>query len=98
MKILRAYSWEEPHGWNGGGVVSQDEVAQTVRISHIGKIMVIYGGDDMTLEERIDEMCRQYLTTKPESNQKRRDLKRGIKKAEKMRRKEKLAKEGVIII
>ena len=50
----------------------------------------------MTTEERIDEMCRQWLTTK--SNKKRRDLKKGIERAEKQRRKEKLEKEGVIII
>lgn len=52
----------------------------------------------MTTEEKIDEMCRQLLTTKNTSKQKRRDLKRGIAKAERKRRKEKLAKEGVIII
>lgn len=52
----------------------------------------------MTTQERIDEMIRQYRTTNPKSNQKRRDLKRGIKKAEKKRRREKLEKEGVIII
>lgn len=52
----------------------------------------------MTTEERINEMIRQYNTTKPESNQKRRDLKRGIRKAEKRRRKEKLEREVTIII
>lgn len=52
----------------------------------------------MTTEEKIDEMIRQYRTTKPESNQKRRDLKRGIKRAEKRRRKEKLEREGTIFL
>ena len=52
----------------------------------------------MTTEERIDEMCRQWLTTKNTSKQKKRDLKRGIKKAEKRRRKEKLQREGTIFI
>ena len=52
----------------------------------------------MTTEERIDEMCRQLMTTKKTSNQKRRDLKRGIAKAEKKRRKEKLEREGTVII
>jgi len=50
----------------------------------------------MTNEERIDEMCRQLLTTKKESNQKRRDLKRGIAKAERKRRREIWAKAGII--
>lgn len=52
----------------------------------------------MTTEERINEMIRQYNSTKPESNQKRRDLKRGIRKAEKRRRKEKREKEVTIFI
>lgn len=52
----------------------------------------------MTTEERINEMICQYNTTKPESNQKRRNLKRGVRKAEKRRRKEKLEREGTIII
>ena len=52
----------------------------------------------MNTQERIDEMCRQLMTTKKTSHQKRRDLKRGIAKAEKKRRKEKLEREGVIII
>lgn len=49
-------------------------------------------------QDRIDEMIRQYRTTKLTSNQKRRDLKRGIAKAEKKRRKEKLKAEGTIFI
>lgn len=52
----------------------------------------------MTTEEKIDEMCRQWLTTKPSSKQKKRDLKRGIANAERKRRKEKLKREGTIII
>ena len=52
----------------------------------------------MTTEERIDEMCRQWRTTKPTSRKKLRDLEKGIKYAEKKRRKEKLKKEGTIII
>lgn len=49
-------------------------------------------------QDRINEMIRQYRTTKLTSNQKRRDLKRGIAKAEKKRRKEKLKAEGTIFI
>lgn len=52
----------------------------------------------MNTQQRIDEMIRQYNTTRPESNQKRRDLKRGIAKAEKKRRKEKLKAEGTIFL
>jgi hypothetical protein len=52
----------------------------------------------MTTEERIDEMCRQWLTTKDESKQKKRDLKRGISKAERKRRREKKRMEGTILI
>lgn len=52
----------------------------------------------MNTQERIDEMIRQLNTTKPSSNKKRRDLKRGIARAEKKRRKEKLKKEGTIFI
>lgn len=52
----------------------------------------------MTTEETIDEMCRQYRTTKLESNQKRRDLKRGIKRAERKRRREKREREGTIFL
>lgn len=50
----------------------------------------------MTTEERIDEMNRQYLTTR--SLKKRRDLKKGIERAERKRRKEKLEKEGTIFL
>ena len=50
----------------------------------------------MTTEERIDEMCRQWLTT--ESEKKKRDLKKGIARAERKRRREKLEKEGCIIL
>lgn len=50
----------------------------------------------MTTDERINEMIRQYNSTKPESNQKRRDLKRGIEKAKRQKRREK--RGGTIII
>lgn len=50
----------------------------------------------MTTEERIDEMNRQWLTTK--SQKKRRDLKKGIERAEHKRRKEKLKRENCIIL
>lgn len=50
----------------------------------------------MNITERIDEMYRQLETTKPESKQKIRDLKRGIERAEKKRRKEK--RGGTIVI
>ena len=50
----------------------------------------------MTTEERIDEMNRQWLTTK--SQKKRRDLKKGIERAERKRRKEKLKRENCIIL
>ena len=52
----------------------------------------------MNTNEKIDEMCRQWLTTKPTSKQKKRDLRRGIARAEKKRRKEKLKAEGTIFI
>lgn len=93
---MKVYSWEEAHGWNNGGIVSKEEICQSIRGTHIGKIIIIYEEEDMTTEERIDEMCRQWLTTK--SPKKRRDLKKGIERAEIRRRKEKLKKEGVIII
>lgn len=50
----------------------------------------------MTTEERIDEMIRQYYSTT--SAKKRRDLEKGIRKAERKRRREKLEREGTIII
>lgn len=50
----------------------------------------------MTLQERIDEMYRQLETTKPTSKKKIRDLKKGIERAEKKRRKQKM--KGIIII
>ena len=55
-------------------------------------------GDAMTTEERIDEMCRQLLTTKYKSKQKRRDWLRGIANAERKRRREKRKKENCIFI
>lgn len=50
----------------------------------------------MTTEERIDEMIRQWNTT--DSPKKRRDLKKGIERAERKRRKEKREKEGTIFL
>lgn len=50
----------------------------------------------MNTKERIDEMCRQYRTTK--SNMKRCDLGKGIKNAERKRRREKREKEGTIFL
>ncbi len=50
----------------------------------------------MTTKERIDEMNRQYLTTR--SLKKRRDLKKGIERAERKRRIEKLKRENCIIL
>ena len=51
----------------------------------------------MTLTEKIDEMYRQLETTKPESKQKIRDLKRGIERAERKRRKLKQGGTKIII-
>ena len=50
------YSWEEPHGWNGGGIVTKEEIAQPIRGSHKNKIIIIYGKeeDDNTTENRRD--------------------------------------------
>lgn len=42
----------------------------------------------MTLQERIDEMYRQLETTNPKSKQKIRDLKRGIERAKRQKRRE----------
>lgn len=50
----------------------------------------------MTLQERIDEMYRQLETTNPKSKKKIRDLKKGIAKARRKKRKE--AMGGTIII
>ena len=50
----------------------------------------------MNTQERIDEMYRQLDTTKPTSKQKIRDLKRGIERAKRKRRKE--LRGGTIII
>lgn len=40
------YSWEEPHGWNGGGIVTKEEIAQPIRESHRNKIIIIYGKEE----------------------------------------------------
>jgi hypothetical protein len=50
----------------------------------------------MTNDERINEMIRQYRTTK--SQKKRNDLYKGIKNAERKRRRDKKQKEGTIFI
>lgn len=50
----------------------------------------------MNTRERIDEMCRQYGTT--DSRMKKRDLAKGIKRAERKRRREKKEKEGTIFL
>ena len=52
----------------------------------------------MTNDERINEMIRQYNTTKKSSWKKQRDLYKGIKNAERKRRRDKRAKEGTIFI
>ena len=54
MKMKEAYSWEEPHGWNGGGIVIKEEIAQTIRGSHRNKIIIIYEEeeDDNTRKNR----------------------------------------------
>lgn len=51
---------------------------------------------EMTLQEKIDEMYRQLETTNPKSKQKIRDLKRGIEKAKRMKRRE--LRKGTIIV
>ena len=50
----------------------------------------------MTNEERINEMCRQLSAST--SKKKKRQLRKGIERAERQRRKEKLEREGIIII
>ena len=50
----------------------------------------------MTLQERIDEMYRQLETTNPKSKQKIRDLKKGIERAKRKKRRE--LKGGTIIV
>ena len=50
----------------------------------------------MTLQERIDEMYRQLETTKPTSKKKIKDLKRGIERARRQKRRE--LRGGTIIV
>lgn len=50
----------------------------------------------MTTQQRIDEMYRQLETTNPKSRKKIRDLKRGIIKAKKQKRRE--LRGGTLII
>ena len=56
----------------------------------------ILRGFKLNLQERIDEMYRQLETTNPKSKQKIRDLKRGIERAKRQKRREK--RGGTIII
>lgn len=79
-----------------GGIVTKTEIAQSVRISHWNKVIIFYGDDIMTTQQRIDEMYRQLETTKPTSKQKIRDLKRGIERAKRKKRRE--LRGGTIII
>lgn len=50
----------------------------------------------MTTQERINEMIRQQNTTR--SWKKKRDLRKGIKNAERKRRREKKEREGTIFL
>lgn len=50
----------------------------------------------LNLQERIDEMYRQLETTNPKSKKKIRDLKRGIERAKRQKRRE--LRGGTIII
>ena len=56
----------------------------------------ILRGFKLNLQERIDEMYRQLETTNPKSKQKIRDLKRGIERAKRQKRRE--LRDGTIII
>ena len=74
-----------------GGVKFYEQIAPTIRSEK-----VCVGVVEMNTKERIDEMCRQYGTTR--SNMKRCDLVKGIKRAERKRRREKKEKEGTIFL
>lgn len=74
-----------------GGVGVYKQISPTIKAEK-----VCAGVVEMNLTERIDEMYRQLETTNPKSRQKIRDLKRGIERAEKKRRKEK--RGGTIVI
>lgn len=56
----------------------------------------ILRGFKLNLQERIDEMYRQLETTKPTSKKKIKDLKRGIERAKRQKRRE--LRGGTIII
>lgn len=56
----------------------------------------ILRGFKLDLQEKIDEMYRQLETTNPKSKQKIRDLKKGIERAKRKKRRE--LKGGTIII
>ena len=53
-------------------------------------------GGKMTIQGKIDEMYRQLETTNPKSKKKVRDLKKGIEKARRQKRRE--LRGGTIII
>lgn len=74
-----------------GGVGVYKQISPTIKAEK-----VCAGVVEMNLTERIDEMYRQLETTNPKSRQKIRDLKRGIERAKKKRRKEK--RGGTIVI
>ena len=42
MKVLAAFSWEEPHGWNDGGIIVSEEIAQSIRVTHLAKVIIFY--------------------------------------------------------
>lgn len=56
----------------------------------------ILRGFKLNLQERIDEMYRQLETTNPKSKQKISDLKRGIERAKRQKRRE--LRGGTIIV
>lgn len=66
--------------------------ATIARTAHFGSLL----GGEMTIQEKIDEMYRQLETTNPKSKKKIRDLKKGIEKARRQKRRE--LRGGTIII
>jgi len=64
----------------------------TTRTARFGSLL----GGEMTTQEKIDEMYRQLETTNPKSKKKIRDLKKGIEKARRQKRRE--IRGGTIII
>ena len=84
VKLFESEEW--------GGIAVFKQISPCIRANKIGAAGVI----EMNTKERIDEMCRQYGTTR--SNMKRCDLAKGIKRAERKRRREKKEKEGTIFL